>query len=407
MMASTSQATQEDLGGTGTGVGDGGSGGGRGLFGLRGRSANGSGTVAAGSTNDGNENSKKSSTPRPAVGAGALRLLGAGMQRLEMGLEDLGAVLSDEADRHQIDGHRLAALRSTVQTSVHSLNEPETGRISRLRSTVGETASKVGKGVRGVTQSAVQTASTASERVLQHQQSSFAHSDDLESLRRRMQDEKQVLEAENMTREAEEACLNVCRLHLQEFLKEKPDGTYEDWLRALHPENDYEGKLLEGFSELDHRFYVKESDHLKMWNESVDEEIKNRNDGNDAGEVQRQKVEARYRLGGHEEDKCTVDLLDMGDSTATQNDGIGGSIGGAMPSTAGTANAVQGNLDLLSGEANSQPSAPSTSNGSANELLLDFNTGESTGSRDIDDPKAASNLVYDKEHDVMDDIDLL
>mmetsp|Transcript_16738 Transcript_16738/g.48045 ORF Transcript_16738/g.48045 Transcript_16738/m.48045 type:complete len:404 (+) Transcript_16738:94-1305(+) len=390
---------------------------GGGLFGRRGRSATTSATnnatpattTAAGtdSTDNGNKNS---TTSRPAVGAGALRLLGAGMQRLEMGLEDLGAVLSDEADRHKIDGHRLAALRGTVQTSVYNMNEPEAGRISRLRSTVGETASKVGKGVRGVTQSAVQTASTASERVLQHQQSSslsLAHSDDLESLRRRMQDEQQVLEAETMSREAEEACLNVCRRHLHEFLQETPDGTYEDWLRSLHPENDYEGKLLEGFSELDHRFFVKESDHLKMWNESVDEEIKNK-EGSSDGEVKRQKVEARYRLGGHEEDTCTVDLLDMGGvGSAGQNDTISGGVDNATYPTHTNSDPLdslsrpveQKNNGNAVSEGEAKSTTPNISNGKASELLLDFK-----GSKE---EKKTTTLVYDEEHDILDDIDLL
>ena len=387
--------------------------GGRGLFGLRGRpatSATNSDSGTSGTNDNDREGKKSSGASRPAVGAGALRLLGAGMQRLEMGLEDLGAVLSDEADRHKIDGHRLAAMREKVQTSVSNMNEPENGRISRLRSTVGETASKVGRGVRDVTQNAVQTASTASERVLQHQQSTSLsmHSDDLESLRRRMQDEQQVLEAQNLSKEAEEACLSVCRQHLQEFLREKPDGTYEEWLRSLHPENDYEGKLLEGFSELDHRFYVKESDHLKMWNESVDEEMKNM-EGNENGKVQRQKVEARYRLGGHEEDKCTVDLLDLDGSGAVQNGEVSGSLDGTTSTS--TAN---GDLDLLSGETDVVRSTPQTANGdaAATELLLDFNSA-GTSADGLNDSKtekaatASSNLVYDEAHDVMDDIDLL
>ena len=396
-MADTAQATQEGSEGVGTNAtGNGG----RGLFGLRGR--NGSGTSTSGTNDhDGDTKAKSSSgASRPAVGTSALRLLGAGMQRLEMGLEDLGAVLSDEG----IDGHRLAAMREKVQTSVQNMNEPENGRISRLRSTVGETASKVGRGVRDVTQTAVQTASTASERVLQHQQSSslrVAHSDDLESLRRRMQDEQQVLEAQNLSKEAEEACLDVCRQHLQEFLREKPDGTYEEWLRSLHPENDYEGKLLEGFSELDHRFYVKESDHLKMWNESVDEEMKN-SEGGDNGSVQRQKVEARYRLGGHEEDQCTVDLLDLDGGGAVQNGSVSGGFDG-KPST-GTFN---DDIDLLSGETSVVRSAPQSANGDAsNELLLDFNSGTTADGSNEKTEKNA-NLVYDEAHDIMDDIDLL
>ena len=407
-MADTAQTTQEDSGGAGVNAP-----GGRGLFGLRGRPAtsatsNGFGTSG---NNDSIEAKKASGASRPAVGASALRLLGAGMQRLEMGLEDLGAVLSDEADRHKIDGHRLAAMREKVQTSVSNMNEPENGRISRLRSTVGETASKVGRGVRDVTQNAVQTASTASERVLQHQQSSSLsiHSDDLESLRRRMQDEQQVLEAQNLSKEAEEACLNVCRQHLQEFLREKPDGTYEEWLRSLHPENDYEGKLLEGFSELDHRFYMKESDHLKMWNESVDEEMRNM-EGGENGKVQRQKVEARYRLGGHEEDKCTVDLLDLDGCGAVQNGNGSGGFDDAAPARSNTTN---DDKDLLSGETSVARSAPQTASGdaslSSSELLLDFNSGTSAdGSKEQTEKAAtASNMVYDEAHGIMDDIDLL
>ena len=364
-----------------------------GLFGRRGQATDPSaGTTSATSTNTNDSDGNKSSgsgASRPKVGAGALRLLGAGMQRLEMGLEDLGGILSDEADRHHLDGHRLAALRTTVQTSVQNMNEPETGQISRLRSTVGR--------VRDVTQSAVQqTASIASERVLQHQQSSSLHTDDLESLRRRMQDDKQVMEAENMSREAEQACLDVCHQHLQEFLQERPDGTYEEWLRALHPENDYEGKLLEGFSELDHRFFVKESDHLKMWNESVDEEIKNKESGS-GEEVKRQKVEARYRVGGHEEDTCTVDLLDMGgDGTAAGQNGSAKS----EPIDLFSQPMQQGKDGNAAFGGEIRSTTPSTSDDRASELLLDFN-----GSKG--EEKKTTNLVYDEDHDIMDDIDLL
>ena len=368
----------------------------QGFFGRRGQATDPSaGTTSATSTSstngdDGNKSSSSSSASRPKVGAGALRLLGAGMQRLEMGLEDLGDILSDEADRRQLDGRRLAALRTTVQTSVQNMNEPETGQISRLRSTVGR--------VRDVTQSAVQqTAGIASERVLQHQQSSSLHTDDLESLRRRMQDDKQVMEAEIMSREAEQACLDVCHQHLHEFLQDTPHGTYEEWLRSLHPENDYEGKLLEGFSELDHRFFVKESDHLKMWNDSVDEEIKNK-EGSSDGEVKRQKVEARYRVGGHEEDTCTVDLLDTGgDGTATSPNASANS----EPLDLFSQPVQQGNDGNTIPKGGTKSTTPGSSDDKASELLLDFK-----GSRD-EEEKKTTKLVYDQEHDIMDDIDLL
>lgn len=163
---------------------------------------------------------------------------------------------------------------------------------------------------------------------------------------------------------------------------------------------------MEGFSELDHRFYVKESDHLKMWNESVDEEMKNM-EGSDSGKVQRQKVEARYRLGGHEEDKCTVDLLDLDGGGAVQNGNVSGGVDGATSTQ--TAN---DDIDLLSGETVVARSTPPTANANASsssaELLLDFNSGGASADGSKESKAAtAPNLAYDEAHDIMDDIDLL
>jgi len=70
------------------------------------------------------------------------------------------------------------------------------------------------------------------------------------------------LERKRICREAEQACLEAVRQHLMSFLQEYPKGTYEEWIQELHPENVTDGTL-------DHRFYVKESDHLILWNESL------------------------------------------------------------------------------------------------------------------------------------------
>jgi hypothetical protein len=71
-------------------------------------------------------------------------------------------------------------------------------------------------------------------------------------------------------REAEAACMRAVKDHLESFLEEHPDASYEAWIEELHPENTHEGLLLEGLGKtLDHRFYIEESDHRKLWNESL------------------------------------------------------------------------------------------------------------------------------------------
>jgi hypothetical protein len=78
-------------------------------------------------------------------------------------------------------------------------------------------------------------------------------------------------------REAEAACMRAVKDHLESFLQEHPDASYENWIEELHPENAHEGLLLEGLGKtLDHRLYVEDSDHRKLWNES----LTNDNDGN-------------------------------------------------------------------------------------------------------------------------------
>lgn len=92
--------------------------------------------------------------------------------------------------------------------------------------------------------------------------------------------------------QAGEACLQAIKDHLHSFLSEHPEGTYEEWIEELHPENvaqHEESKLI-----IDHRFYVKESDHLILWNETV----------RDGSTSSRQCVSARCSMSSTEMDKA-------------------------------------------------------------------------------------------------------
>jgi hypothetical protein len=75
-----------------------------------------------------------------------------------------------------------------------------------------------------------------------------------------------------LCREATEACLREIISHLYNFLQDcdNCDAKYEDWIKDVHPEN------VDG-SRVDHRFYIKDSEHLGIWNalmETLDRESK-------------------------------------------------------------------------------------------------------------------------------------
>ena len=89
-------------------------------------------------------------------------------------------------------------------------------------------------------------------------------------------------EHKRMVREAEAMSMDIMKQHLEEFIRAYPRSTYESWIGALHPDNVVEGKLVDdgaaagGTSmEIDHRFYVEDSDHRRLWNDSLNEQ----NDG--------------------------------------------------------------------------------------------------------------------------------
>lgn len=88
----------------------------------------------------------------------------------------------------------------------------------------------------------------------------------LEAMNRENEQEQQ---RRTIRLQAKTAMLDAVKEHLQSFLAENGNNaTYEQWIEELHPENAYEGKLLEGLDKtIDHRFYVQESEHLQLWNE--------------------------------------------------------------------------------------------------------------------------------------------
>lgn len=94
----------------------------------------------------------------------------------------------------------------------------------------------------------------------------------LEEMNRENEEEE---ERQRICREAEAACLEAVRDHLGSFLAEKPEATYEEWIVELHPENarTTTTAATEASSriDIDHRFYVHDSDHRMLWNENLPE----------------------------------------------------------------------------------------------------------------------------------------
>lgn len=76
-------------------------------------------------------------------------------------------------------------------------------------------------------------------------------------------------ESEAMVHEAARMMMEINRRHLEKFIITRPGATYEEWISKLHPENVEDG--LDG-KIIDHRFYVEDSDHRILWNETIGEE---------------------------------------------------------------------------------------------------------------------------------------
>ena len=71
-------------------------------------------------------------------------------------------------------------------------------------------------------------------------------------------------ERKRLCREATAACLKEIHDHCIRYLKQHPDdASYEEWIKECHPENAELGYV-------DHRFYVRDSDHRIIWNSYCD-----------------------------------------------------------------------------------------------------------------------------------------
>ena len=93
---------------------------------------------------------------------------------------------------------------------------------------------------------------------------------EIEQFNRTQQDKKDLEEMMAIKKEAEEKCLSATKDHLISFINDNPTARYNEWIAEFHPENAHDGALLEGMGKtIDHRFYVEESDHRRMWNENL------------------------------------------------------------------------------------------------------------------------------------------
>jgi len=68
----------------------------------------------------------------------------------------------------------------------------------------------------------------------------------------------EIEDDERQCQEASRACMRLISEHLRDFIHESTNAKYEDWLHSCHPENCQRC--------VDHRFYVKNSDHRIIWN---------------------------------------------------------------------------------------------------------------------------------------------
>ena len=129
---------------------------------------------------------------------------------------------------------------------------------------------------------------------------------DLNMFNERMKEE---MMRRDVRREAEQACLQTMREHLETFLPDHQGATYEEWIFAFHPENTQDVSLIMEHKEVDERFYVEESDHRRLWNETVDDPSRH--------------VVARTRIFRSPEKQGTmIDLLGETSTATTQEEGV-------------------------------------------------------------------------------------
>lgn len=187
-------------------------------------------------------------------------------------LYEKGTITQQEFETMVAADNRAAEHRESRQHSDMSGGDGNGWDEARLSS--GQRTFKVTKHLKGLTDR-LQKINLNLPALIDQMEKDQEVADHLDSINRENAEE---LERKKMVLEAERQSLEIMHEHLEEFLRENPRTTYESWIAALHPDNVLEAKLLEGVSgstEIDHRFFVADSDHRKLWNES----LSNRNDG--------------------------------------------------------------------------------------------------------------------------------
>ena len=198
--------------------------------------------------------------------------------------------------------------------------------------------------------------------------------DSLEQLNSRMKEE---VERQEIRREAEELGIKVITDHLGEFLTDHPMGSYEEWIQDLHPENANQGQLLSDIQQIDERFYVMESDHRRLWNEAVEKQQAEANEGNTSSSkisYEHRIVKPRTQIWGKApgaqtnnkngfsdtpQNDATIDLLSGSNSPSTSTDVFDAT------SSPNNTNGVE-QIDFFAPVANSSTNAPAPSGNGAN-----------------------------------------
>jgi hypothetical protein len=80
----------------------------------------------------------------------------------------------------------------------------------------------------------------------------------------RMTEDRREMEAMmKLKKETKESCLSATTEHLLAFVMDNPDAKFHQWIKDLHPENTYNGTLLEGMGKtINYCFFVEESNLL-------------------------------------------------------------------------------------------------------------------------------------------------
>lgn len=67
-----------------------------------------------------------------------------------------------------------------------------------------------------------------------------------------------------MCRDSVAICLASMHDHCIKYLQQHPEASYEEWIENYHPDN------VSSIGSIDHRFYVRDSDHRIIWNSYCD-----------------------------------------------------------------------------------------------------------------------------------------